>query len=142
MKKEKNVYKKVTIYSFICFLLLAPFYQKGDRVPYTNVEYSLTECSACLEFHYNNRFTDNDCENDPSGMPFDSDFYQTYVYDNSKKIITFKSIYPKYKDIKVKVVEWNDDKLIMKVLDSKRNTQYASKYCSVDGNNTYVYEYK
>lgn len=140
MKKENNVYKKVTIYSFICFLLLLPFYQKGDRVPYTNVEYTLTECDACLEFHYNNRFTDNDCADDVSGMPFDSEFYQTYVYDSRKKIITFKSILPGYKDIKVKVVEWDDDRLVMRILDSERNTRYISENCSVDGNNTYVYE--
>lgn len=145
MKKGKIKINKINIILFVllsivvitvCCLSIKKE-EVSDPILYSDVSYEIPKGSycSCLTFYSNNKFSEYDCDSEPSNMPFSGEFYEEYVYDSNKKIITFKSNLKRFKDIKAEVIEWNEEKLVIKVKNSIR----SNKKCAIDGKNTYEY---
>ena len=121
----------------ILIVLLIVIYVVNNSTPYLKVDYeiSISGYCSCLTFYPNNKFSEYDCDSEPTDMPFSGEFYNEYVYDRDENMITFKSNLKEFKDVKAKVIEWTDKKLVLKVINSK----YLNERCSIDGKNTYEY---
>lgn len=97
-----------------------------------DVKYSIPKddyCS-CITFYPNGKFSEYDCDSEPTEMPFAGEYYDKYSYNSDK--ITFKG--NGVKDVTAEVLNWDEDKLTLKVVGSKQN-----KKCSSNGNDTYEY---
>lgn len=110
------------------------FTGNGKIEEHKNVQYSIFtgDYCSCLTFLDNNEFSEYDCDSEPTDMPYSGEYYDKYEFNpNAGTIKFFGSI---EKTITAKILVWEEDKLILKVLGSKQD-----KKCST--NNKDIYEY-
>ena len=138
MKKSNIIIVCLVVVALIILLLVFSKNNKSDdkdtnsiKAVY-DIKYSIPkdEYCSCITFYSNGKFSEYDCESEPSEMPFAGEFYDKYTYNSNK--ITFKG--NGVKDVTAEVLNWNQDKLTLKVLGSKQN-----KKCSSNNNDTYEY---
>ena len=137
----KNIFTKKKLYilfiwiglSLITFGIYKANTTRYNEVPeeFKNIEYSMTSYCSCLSFYDNNEFGEYDCDSEPTDMPFSGEFYDKYEYYSNGKII-FKG--KGQKPIHAKILSWDKEKLVIKVLGSKQ-----LKRCTT--NNKDIYEY-
>lgn len=123
----------------ICMVVFGKniFNKKEDKGPNKmdavyDVKYSILKDSycSCITFRSNGKFSEYDCDSEPTEMPFNGEYYNKYNYASDKITFTGKSV----KNVTAEVLYWDQDKLTLKVLGSNQN-----KKCSSNGKDTYEY---
>ena len=144
MKRKKYKYIIIVlIVIVVLFNIITTITERKDEIPYPSIQYKIPSgyCS-CLTFDSDGTFGEYDCDSEPSEMPFSGEYYDKYYYNSITKTLIFKSnktsIF-KLKTIKAKVLEWNEDELIIKVLNQNIFDYSNAKKCATDGKNTYRY---
>ena len=125
----------------VLFIVLFYFYKSekhykvsNDEISYYDIKYSIVKDSycSCLTFMKNNKFSEYDCDSEPTDMPYSGEFYNKYYYNKDDSSIVFRG--KGESDIYVKILEWDKNKLKLQVSGSKQN-----KKCSVNNNDIYEY---
>ena len=92
---------------------------------------------SCIKFLDKNKYLEDNCENNLSNMQFSGEFCKNFSYNKRKKSLTFICDETSGKEnirgkVEAKVIEWNNDKLILEYDDyydgKVLNTFYSEGY--------------
>ena len=136
MTKKWIITISFTIVVFIILAICLKKYNSFIGVPkeYINIKYAIkkNEYCSCITFLNRSKFSEYDCDSEPTNMPYSGEYYDRYTYKSKENIIIFKG--HNMEPIAAEIISWDENKLVLKVKGSKQDT-----YCSSNGKDIYEY---
>lgn len=93
---------------------------------------TISDYCSCVTFYSNKKFSEYDCDSEPTSMPFSGENYDRYGFNPNDNTMVFNG--KGSQSVKAKVLEFTKDKLKLQVLGSKQDTG-----CAVNKKDIYEY---